>query len=142
LRAIGLSELVARVRKERKSSDLSSLTDVELLREIVEAWSDTSGNGAEHKTKHVALARTFAVAFYLGHSPEKSAELLRALGVTDYTIAQLEAIVASPIFAEFISVMQSTCAHRYDDPFVVSEEVSESMQRMAVLAIEAGLITT
>jgi hypothetical protein len=109
---------------------------------MVEAWGDSSGHGDENTAKHAARARTFALAFYLGHRPEKSAELLSAIGVTDYTIDQLQAIAASTVFAEFISVMKSGCAHTHNDMFVVSREVSESMQRMAILATEAGLITT
>ena len=137
-----LLNLVQRARGAQLDFDITKLSDAELLQLIVKvsvAWlnKDRRRTGTEpvSAAERAALTRGRAVdmATISGRSPpwdlNRAAELLSAIEMSEFTIAQLGAVAEHPAFAE----LQQLLNRRDDRACRVGDE-----KREIELAIEAG----
>jgi hypothetical protein len=96
-----LLSLIRKIREERRSGDLTRLTDAELVAKLARALSDDKGDER-------LIACAMAVQQMAAHARrdqrngdlERALELLQEAGYSEFSLEQLAAVRQSPAFRE------------------------------------------
>jgi hypothetical protein len=96
-----LLSLIRKTREERRSGDLTRLTDAELVAKLAVALSDDKG---EERLIACAMAVQWKASYerrdQRDGNLEKALELLQEAGYSEFSLEQLAAVRQSPAFRE------------------------------------------
>jgi hypothetical protein len=96
-----LLSLIRKIREERRSGDLTRLTDAELVAKLALALSDDKG---EERLIACAMAVQWKASYerrdQRDGNLEKALELLQEAGYSEFSLEQLAAVRQSPAFRE------------------------------------------
>jgi hypothetical protein len=134
-----LLSLIRKIREERRSGDLTRLTDAELVAKLARALSNDNGDER-------LIACAVAVKWMASHARrdqrngdlERALELLQEAGYSEFFLEQLAAVRQSAAFRELRDLKAPFVVWGKQSTDLTPSERADFFQRFRELSIAAG----